>query len=91
MPMTQTSRGIFSERSGAGANGRATRPTAVPMVKVIADMRKGGTSPDASVKSASSDHMATAENPISVARAIGLSSPGGALGYVEIHVRTSRK
>ncbi len=51
-------------------NSRATSPTQVPMVKVIADSRKGGTAPDASVSSASSAHMATAEKPISVARPI---------------------
>jgi hypothetical protein len=35
-----------------------------------ADSRNGGTLPDASVSSASSAHMATAEKPIKVARAI---------------------
>ena len=47
-----------------------TSPTAVPIEKQIADMRNGGTSPEASVSSASSDHIAIAENPISVARPI---------------------
>ena len=71
MPMTQTWIGIFTGVSGAGVNSRATRPTAVPTAKVIADRRKGGVLPDASVSSARSAHMATAEKPIRVARAIG--------------------
>src|SRR5690606_14242349 len=42
----------------------------VPMAKVMAESRKGGTVPEASVSRASSAHMATAEKPISVARPI---------------------
>ncbi len=70
MPISQTCGGIFTAFGRAGENSRAARPTQVPMAKVIADSRNGGTAPDASVSSASSAHMATAENPISVARAI---------------------
>ena len=74
MPMTQTWNGIFAGWSGAGMKRRATRPTAVPIAKVMADSRKGGVLPDASVKSASSAHMATAEKPIRVARAMRIFS-----------------
>ena len=70
MPMTQTWNGIFAGWSGTGMKMRAASPTIVPMAKVIADSRKGGVLPDASVRSASSAHMATAEKPIRVARAI---------------------
>ena len=70
MPISQTCGGIFWLLSEAGMNSRATSPTPVPIEKVIADSRNGGTLPDASVSSASSAHMATAEKPISVARPI---------------------
>ena len=69
MPITQTCHGILACCAG-GETSRMARPTHVPIAKVSAESRNGGTSPDASVNSASSAHMATAENPISVARAI---------------------
>src|SRR5687767_2680682 len=68
MPTIQTCGGIFSRRAGAGMNRRATSPTSVPIAKVMAESRSGGTAPEASVSSASDAHMATAEKPISVAR-----------------------
>ena len=56
-------------------NSRATRPTSVPIANVMAESRNGGTEPEASVKSASNAHIATAEKPISVARPM-LHIPG---------------
>src|SRR6185312_11552623 len=70
MPISHTCGGIFGCAAGCAMNSRATRPTQVPMAKVMAESRNGGTWPEASVRSASSAHMATAEKPISVARPI---------------------
>src|SRR5687767_10916183 len=68
MPTTHTAGGTGSAVGGARPAKRATKPIAEPMAKHSAERRSGGTSPDASVRSASSAHTATAENPISVAR-----------------------
>src|SRR5690349_8089120 len=82
MPISHTCGGIFSRRAG-GAKARAASPTQVPMAKQIAESWNGGMEPDASVKSASSAHVAMAEKPINVARAIcippGLRRARGAL------------
>jgi hypothetical protein len=61
--------------AGFVANARKASPTAVPMAKVIADIRNGGTFPDAAVSCARSAHMATAEKPINVARDIASMHP----------------
>ena len=45
MPIIQTCGGIFAARAGAGMNRRATSPTTVPIAKVIAESRNGGTGP----------------------------------------------
>ena len=60
-----------------GEKARTPSPTSVPTAKVRADNRKGGTSPDASVISASSAHMATARKPIKGAPCISLPAPLG--------------
>ena len=68
MPISQTTGGMRS-RILAPPRGRAASPTSVPMENAIDDSWNGGTLPDRSVRSASSAHIATAEKPMSVARA----------------------
>ena len=76
MPISQTCGGMRSRTGGVGERNRAASPTHVPMAKQIAESSNGGIEPDASVRSASSAHIATAEKPIRVARA--MSSPWNA-------------
>src|SRR5690606_28188336 len=74
--------GIFCSSRCEGMSSRAARPTPVPMAKQMAESWKGGIAPEASVSSASSDHIATAEKPIRVARAI---IPPGRTGPLLFH------
>jgi len=68
--MSHTTGGTLSLLRKAGEAAWAASPTPVPMAKVMAESWKGGTLPDAAVISANSAHMAIAEKPIKVARAI---------------------